>query len=118
MLNSTGHSDYNIPAYVQLFRRKQITMILKKEKCFIGVFDRNFVVFIQLWFSQSKLQYLWQIFCDAETNSSIRFMQVRRKHNQKFRVKKSSSPTIYIRFDVGKVTHHFLPSSSPAKRGF
>lgn len=53
MLNSTGHSDYNIPAYVQLFRRKQIT-VSKKKKCCIGDLNMDFIVFIQLQIPQSN----------------------------------------------------------------
>lgn len=52
-VNSTGYSDYNIPAYVHHFMRKQITMSLKK-RCFLGL-PSEFYTFLQLWVSQPKL---------------------------------------------------------------
>lgn len=34
-MNSSGHSDYNMPAYVHLFMREQITVCQKKV--FLGL---------------------------------------------------------------------------------
>lgn len=52
-VNSTEYSDYNIPAYVHHFMRKQITMSPKK-RCFLGL-PSEFYTFLQLWVSQPKL---------------------------------------------------------------
>ena len=65
MLNSTGHSDYNIPAYGQVLG-ENITVFLKKKKerkkekkegkkmLYWGL-QHGFYSFMKLWISQSKL---------------------------------------------------------------
>lgn len=93
-MNSTGHSEYNIPAYVHLFMRKQITTRLKRKWVFLGLPSEFYSFASIMCFSMQIIIFVTNKLVCQEQIHVFCFSPARSRKNMRFLSETTSSTSI------------------------